>query len=216
MVSFADLKDRADSASNVRKALEGFAFLAPMSADLPETIIAADGGLFEFPEEWWGAGIVGTDGYEFESDIDKEETEGWGYSDPVRTDINKVAKTVKFTAYETDKRQFLEFTLGMDLSAVTATAQGEVVFEEPDLPDSVEQRLIVVYRDGTLAKPYYRAKGFSRVKLGDLGSMQWGQEAISQEVTCDVQVGPEGFAVRQYIAGAAFDLTANGWAPATP
>lgn len=217
MVSFAELKDRADNAANVRKAVEAFGFMAPMSVELPENIIGPGGTLVELPDpdQWWGIGIT-TEGYEFESDIDKEETEGHGYSDPVRTDINRVAKTVKWTAYETDKRQFLEFTLGMDLSAVTATADGEIVFEEPDIPDSLELRCLLVYRDGTIAKPYYRGKGYSKVKLGDLGSLAWGSESISQEVTADVQAGPEGFAVRHYIGGAAFDLAANGWTPAAP
>lgn len=163
-------------------------------------------------------GIVSKDGYELARDISKDEVEGYGYSDPVRSDISKAAKSLKVTPLESDKRQQLELAYGLDLSAITATANGEIVFEEPDVPEAGEYRLLAVFMDGTAAKPYYRGFAFGRAKLADVGSEKFAAEdARSMELTLDALTGPEGFSVRHYIGGAAFDPTAQGFqAAGTP
>lgn len=214
-MTFAELKDLADTPANVRKALQGVTFLAPMDAELPLKLLDATGKLLALPalDGWWPLGIVSKDGYELARDISKDEVEGYGYSDSVRVDISKAAKSLKVTPLESDKRQQLELAYGIDLSQITADATTkEIVFEEPDIPESGEYRLLSIFMDGTVAKPYYRGFGFAKAKLGDLGSEKFAAEdARSMELTLDALTGPEGFSVRHYIGGAAFDPTAQGF-----
>lgn len=219
MVTFAEMKDGADSPDKIRKALQGVAFAAPMTAACPATILdTTDGSLLALPEadNWEPIGIVGTDGFVFSSDLNKVETEAWGYSVPPRTDIDKAPKQVKCTPLEMQRRLLQEIALGVDLSAVTATANGEIVFEEPDLPEDEDRRLFVMYFDGTPAKPFYRAKCFSKVKRSELGDENWNSEdsAAGREITFDVSTGPEGWPVRHYLGGSAFDAVSYGYTAA--
>lgn len=216
-MTFAELKDLADTPANVRKALQGVCFLAPMAAAVPAALLDVGGKLKEFPaaEGWWPLGIVSKDGYELARDISKAEVEGFGYSDPVRSDIESAKKSLKVTPLESDRRQELELSYGIDLSAVTATTNGEIVFEEPDIPEPGEYRLVAVFMDGTVAKPYYRGFAFAKAKLGDVGAEKFASsDARSKELTIDAQTGPEGFSVRHYIGGAGFDPTAQGFVAA--
>ena len=216
-MTFAELKDLADSPGNIRKALQGVCFLAPMTAEVPAALLDVGGKLKEFPavEGWWPLGIVSKDGYELARDISKAEVEGFGYSDPVRSDIESAKKSLKVTPLESDRRQELELSYGIDLSAVTATTNGEIVFEEPDIPEPGEYRLVAVFMDGTVAKPYYRGFAFAKAKLGDVGAEKFASsDARSKELTIDAQTGPEGFSVRHYIGGAGFDPTAQGFVAA--
>ena len=216
-MTFAELKDLADTPANVRKALQGVCFLAPMTAAVPAALLDVGGKLKEFPaaEGWWPLGIVSKDGYELARDISKAEVEGFGYSDPVRSDIESAKKSLKVTPLESDRRQELELSYGIDLSAVRATTNGEIVFEEPDIPEPGEYRLVAVFMDGTVAKPYYRGFAFAKAKLGDVGAEKFASsDARSKELTIDAQTGPEGFSVRHYIGGAGFDPTAQGFVAA--
>lgn len=214
MGTFAEMKDTADSPELIRRALQGVSFLAPMETELFDSILdPANGGLFTMPTGWLPIGVVSTDGFTFSSDIDKTDTEAWGYSVPVRTDINKAPKQVKVTPLEKYRRLIQEVSLGMDLSTVAATTAGEVVFDEADLPESLEYRLFVLFMDGTVTKPFYRGKLFSRVKLAETGDEKWNtdDDATGQELTLDVLLGPEGFPVRHFMGGQAFDAVKYGF-----
>lgn len=213
MATFAEIKDQADSPELIRKALEGVAFIAPMDTQLPESILDADGSLKELPEGWLPIGVVSTDGFVFTSDMDKVDTEAWGYSVPVRTDIQKAPKQIQFTPYEMHKRTLQELSLGMDLSAVIAKAGGEVVFEEPDLPEPGEYRFFTMFKDGTSAKPFFKAKAFSKVKLAETDDETWNadDDSAGQQITLDVLQGPEGFPVRHFLGGKGFDAKAYGY-----
>ena len=216
-MTFAELMDLADSPGNIRKALQGVCFLAPMTAAVPAALLDVGGKLKEFPtaQGWWPLGIVGKDGYELARDISKSEVEAFGYSDPVRSDIEKASKSLKVTPLESDRRQELELSYGIDLSAVTPTTNGEIVFEEPDLPAPGEYRLVTVFMDGTPAKPYYRGFAFAKAKLADVGAEKFATgDARSKELTLDATTGPEGFSVRHYIGGAGFDPVAQGFVAA--
>lgn len=215
-LTFAELKDVADSPELVRKSLQGVAFMAPMTETPPAALLDTDGKLLPFGAQWWPVGIVNTDGYKFSSNINKVETEAWGYSVPIRTDIDKAPKQVVMTPLEMIRRRLQELSLGVDLSAIAANANGEVVFEEPDLPSDEQRRLVVIYFDGTPSKPFYRGKCFSAVKRAGVGDETWSgaDSAVGQELTLDVQIGPEGWPVRHYMGGGAFDAVAYGYGSA--
>lgn len=217
MPTFGELKNTADDSSLVRRATEGVAFLAPMSATIPDSILDTDNlTLKALPAAWWPIGIVGPGGFVFGSEVEKSEVEGWGYAVPVRTDITKAPKTIQFTPLERYKRQLQELTLGMDLSTVTPSSLGEVVYDEPDLPEPGEYRGFVLFKDGTTAAPFFRAKAFTKVKLAETGEETWNadEDSVGQEVTLDVLQGPEGFPVRHFMGGKAFDPAKYGFTAA--
>lgn len=218
MSTFAEIKDGADSTALVRKALQGVGFWAPSSIELPTSLLDVDGSLKALPVDWRPIGIVGTDGYTFGTDINVEETEGWGYADPVRSDVSKAPKSVKMTPLQKFTRLVQELTQGADYSAIAASAAGEVVFEEPDIPEMTEGRLLVIGFDGTAANPFYMGKGFTKVKVNEIGDDQWSADAdaAGQELTFSVGVGAEGFPVRHYFGGSAFDAVAYGFKANTP
>ena len=213
MATFDEIKDQADNPDLIRKPLQGVAFIAPMSVSLFDTILDSDGTLKKMPTGWEPYGVVSTDGFVFTSDVDKVDTEAWGYSVPVRTDIQKAPKQIQATPLERFKRIIQELTLGVDLSGVKPTAQGEIVFDEPDLPAPDEYRFFVMFMDGTPSKPFYRAKLFSKVKLAETDDETWSgdDDAAGQQITLDVLVGPEGFPVRHFNAGKGYDAKAYGF-----
>ena len=174
MPSFASLKTAADTTSAVHKALEALAFLAPFTVDLPEEITGVDKDPVDLVALGFKPiGIVTPDGYTFGGDVEKAEVEALGYSTPVRSDIIRAPKTVSLTALESDRRDLAELLYGMDLSAIVAGTNGEVVFDEPPVPLGIEYRLLVISRDGSAAAPYYRGRGYGRVKLANVPEEVW-------------------------------------------
>lgn len=220
MSTFAMMKDTADSPELVRRALQGVGFLAPATEPIPSTLLDTDGSLKALTANWWPIGVMGTDGFVFSANIDKVDTEAWGYSAPVRSDITKAPKQIKVTPLERYRRQILELSMGLDLSAVAATKTttiNEVKFDEPALPASNEYRFFCLFMDGTPSNPFYRAKAFTLVKLADLGDEKWStdDDATGQEITLDVLNGAEGFPVRHYMGGKAFDPVKYGFLAAS-
>jgi hypothetical protein len=214
MTSFASMKAAADTTSAVHKALEALAFLAPSTVALPDAITGADKSPVDLIALGFKPiGIVTPDGYTFGGDVEKAEVEALGYSVPVRSDIVRAPKTVAFTALESDRRDLAELLYGMDLSTITAGANGEITFDEPPVPLGSEYRLLVISRDGTAASPYYRGRGYGRVKLANVPEEVWQasdprQYPIELDVLIDDTLGTP---VRHYIGGAGFDATAYGY-----
>jgi len=214
MVSFASMKTAADTTSAVHKSLEALAFLAPMSVELPAAITGVDKSPVDIVALGFKAvGLVTPDGYTFGGSVEKSEVEALGYSVPVRSDITKAPKTIAFTALESDRRDLAELIYGMDLSTVTPGTNGEITFDEPAVPLGSEYRLLVISRDGSAADPYYRGRGYGRVKLANVPEEVWSasdprQYPLEFDVLLDDDLGTP---VRHYIGGAGFDATAYGY-----
>ena len=99
MPTFATIQQEADNRNLVRKIQKAVAFLAPTSVELPETLFGAAGALIDLKAAGWlPVGLVTPDGYEFGRDISKSDVSALGYASPVRSDVDAVARTVKFTA----------------------------------------------------------------------------------------------------------------------
>lgn len=205
MSTFATIQQEADNRSLVRKIQKAVAFLAPKSVELPTTLFATGGALVDLKAAGFlPVGLVTPDGYEFGRDVSKSDVSALGYASPVRSDVDSVARSVKFTALETGKRNLLELTYGTDLSAVTqATASGEVVFDEPDLPVGQEYRLLIIGSDGPAAENWIIGRGYGSVKLASTDSQTWGtSDAVTQAYTFDVFTDEEiGTPVRHYLGG---------------
>jgi len=203
--TFQSLQQEADDRSLVRKLQRAIAFIAPTSVDLPATLFEAGGTLVDLKSAGWlPVGLVTPDGYEFSREVSKSDVSALGYASPVRSDVDSVARSIKMTALETGKKHMLELTYGTDLSTVTqATATGEIVIDEPDLPINAEYRLLVLGSDGPAADNWILGRGYGLVKLAATDSQKWGtSDALTQSYTFDVFTDDEiGTPVRHYIGG---------------
>jgi len=205
MPTFQTIQQGADTRGLVRKLQKAIAFIAPTTVELPTTLFEAGGTLVDLKAAGFlPVGLVTPDGYEFGRDVSKSDVSALGYASPVRSDVDSVARSVKMTALETGKKHMLELTYGTDLSAVTqATATGEIVVDEPDLPVGQEYRLLVIGSDGPAADNWILGRGYGLVKLAATDSQKWGtSDALTQAFTFDVFTDDEiGTPVRHYIGG---------------
>lgn len=218
MPTFSQLKAAADNASQVRKVLEAIAFWIPMSEPLPDALLDADKSLLALPEGAVPLGIVTKDGYKFSTEVSKQETDAFGYGNPVRTDIDKAPKSIEFTLMQDGRQLVASLVYGMDLSGVPTLATGEVVFDEPPIPVMEEGRLVLIGRDGVGLKENFRGRGYPRVKLAEVPEEAWTTDnPIQYPLKFDVLTDDElGTPCRHYLGGKGFDATALGWNPVTP
>lgn len=213
MPSFATIMQEADERGLVRKVRRALGFIGPISVDLPEALTGADSLPVDLKALGFKPiGIVTPDGYRFGRDVEKDDVDALGYASFIRTDVMRVARTIAVNPLEFGRRHMQELKYGTDLSAITPDAEsGEVVFDEPDLPNDAEYRLIVVADDGPAARNWILGRGYGRVKLGNAGEEAWGQTgAINQELTFDVFVDDEiGVPVRHYLGGTGAKASAD-------
>lgn len=221
MPTLSEIQRDSDNRGLIRKVQRAVGLLAPMSVELPEALTGPD----HLPIDLKAAGflpvgIVTPDGYRFARDIEKEDIDALGYASYVRSDITRVARSVVFNAMETGRRHLTELKYGVDLTGVTPDANGEVTWDEPDLPIGAEYRFIVVGADGPADTNWILGKGFPTVKLASVGEETWSKEGVlQQEITLDVFADEElGTPVRHYLGGTAAVKYADvlGYAAPTP
>lgn len=204
MATFDTLRKETDNRGLVRKIQKAMAFLLPLSIDLPDSLVDPTGGIVDIKTlGGLPVGLVTPSGYSFSRDVSKEEVDALGYASAVRSDTTKIERQVTFTALETGRKHMLELALGVDLSGTEQSTDGEVVFDEPDLPVDAEWRLLVIGSDGAAADNWFMGKGFGRVKLAETSEETWGSEdAVQKEYTLDVFTDDEiGTPVRHYMGG---------------
>ena len=160
------LKKRYNKSKNVRKALNVLAFVAPLTAAVPDALTDAGGALKEIPAGWTPLGIFTTDGGEIAPDVTVDDVDGLGYAEPVRSDLTKATKTIKLNVFELFRKEMLSLTHGVDLSQVKANATtGETVFDDPLLPAIPEKRLLIIAADGPADEEWLMGWCFARAKL---------------------------------------------------
>lgn len=218
-VPFTDLKNSSDNPNLVRKILEAVAFVAPEDGDEISALTDATGGLVAIPTNYLPVGLVTPDGYTFGDDTTTEDVAALGYTSPVRTDITGQTRTVAFTALEALKKSLLELAYGVDLSGVTQSASGEIVFDHPDRPLQRFYRLLVIGRDGSGSGEWFRAKWFPRASITSFPEEVWSSaDPVQFPITLSTYVDEEvGTGERDFIAGAAAVTAASalGFAQAT-
>ena len=214
MPSFAEIKADADSAKEVRKVLEAVAFLMPMTVELPATIFTTDKQLTTIPTGAIPIGMVTRDGYKFTTEVEKADVDAFGYSDPVRTDYIRAPRQIEFTMIQSLRKELVQFTNAVDLSAITPGANGEIVFDEAPIPQPDEYRLLLIGKDGFADSEIFQGRGYGRVKLAEIPEQAWASEDPQQyPCTLDVLLDTDlGTPVRHYIGGKGFDATAYGYA----
>lgn len=204
--TITELQAQSDNRAFVRKISKAVGLLAPTSVDLPESLIASGGGIVDLQEEGYvPLGMITPDGYRFGRDMEKEDVEALGHASYVRSDITRVARTIAFNAMEVHRKALQELIYGQDLSGVTVGADGEIVWDEADLPDGREYRLVVIAGDGPADAHWTMGLGFPSVKLAEVGEEEWSREgALQREITLDVFTDEDlGTPVRHYLGGTA-------------
>lgn len=160
----ADLKTKLDyNAKNIRRPIFGGVFLAPESAPLVTTLVAATGQV-AIPDTYESVGRISEDGLTFAMDREMQEVRGWGSTSVLRRDVQSIDVTLQFAMLET-KRIAYEVTSGLDLSEVEMTAAGEWSFTMPSTPPTKYWRAIAIGADGAGSERYHMAKVFGRVSL---------------------------------------------------
>ena len=205
MSTFEELRQEADNRNIVRKIQRALAFIAPKSAELPESLFGDDGQLADLKSmNYVPIGLVTPDGYVFSGERESEDIDALGYASPVRTDVTRVPRSVTMTLLETGKRVIEELKRGVDLSSIVQDqTTGEIVFDEPDLPVDREYRLVIIGVDGPVDEQWVMGKGYGAAKASALGDETWGQEgAVQSELTMNIFTDDEiGTPVRHYLGG---------------
>lgn len=203
MATMAELKKDAHNASLIRKILDGVAFIAPTSAELPTNYFTSGGNLAAAPADFTPLGIVEKDsGYTFGNDQDTEEVEGHGYSSAVRVDITKTERNFSATFLET-RKETLEQYYGLDSAAFVTGENGEIEFAEPELAARPHVRIILIGSDGVGEDQYFFIKEFPRVQVTEVGELAWSSsDALKHELTYTAFPDPVlGYSVKNIIGG---------------
>lgn len=193
------------SGSRIRKALGGFILAAPMSAEVPEKVLAdADGNFTDFkslgyvPLGW----LTKSDGINFSREQEQQETESFGSLEPTRIDFTKDTTSAAFTCQETNKA-VLEMYYNLDLSDVKFDANNEMSFEQERNPSTIYRRLIYIAKDGNGKDAKYVVKTMPRAILSEVSEQAWTPESeMAYGMTIKATLDEElGFAVRHTFAG---------------
>lgn len=203
MPTIEEIKTDSDHSQLIRKALQGAAFIAPITADIIPSLTDEEGQFVELPADYMPVGMVSKDdGYTFGSSSETSEVTSLGYASPTRMDITSQSLSIAFTAQETN-RTTLELAYGMDLSSVTPATSGEISFDRPDVPLDIYYRLIVIAADGFGTQAWALGRHFPRVKVTEIADVTWSDtDAVTYGITLTgFPDAEEGFSERNFLGG---------------
>lgn len=165
----ASLKAKYDHSELVRKCLQIVVMAAPLTVDIPTAFTDDNSQLLEFPEGWYGLGIIKKGSAPAVSnDTSTSDVEGEGYPAPVRTDADGNVTTVTVTVLERLLRTNMEFQTGTDLSGVTQATTGEVQIKYPNFTKLKMCRLAWVYQDASPVGDFLGGMVLPRAQLTKL------------------------------------------------
>jgi hypothetical protein len=175
----------------IRKALDGSAFLAPVSADAIDDLTTYAAGppvvidLTPLPTGYDDLGWLTTEGMAFSREVAQSDIGSFGSVSPTRTDIQSDTSSVTVVCQET-KMLTIGLATGQDLSGIVPDANsGEVKIIKPTKPSSRAYRLVCLATDLGDAGEIYIARFFPRAKVSSYSeqSFSQGDEAITWGVT---------------------------------
>lgn len=217
MPSYEALKNK--QAELIRKATDGSAFVAPVSAapitDLTQYIAAQVGppavpariDLMPLPDEYDDLGWLTPDGMQFSREVSNAETTSFGSISPTRTDVTSDTSTLAVTAQET-KLLTVGMATGADLSALTLKEQTkELSIAKPTRPKARHYRVLSLAVDENEFGEIYIARFFPRAKVTNYGDQAYGSEGeIVWSTTLTGEIDSDlGYSERWLFGGA-------GWA----
>jgi hypothetical protein len=214
-VSVTNFSDASKfNSKNIRKALEAILLLKPRAAaDAPVTKIwSVTSGLI-IPQGYEHVGwCTKKDAYTFARDTDKADVESHGSAEPTRSDLTKDITTLKFVMQES-KRQVIGIYEGQDLSAITPSTDGNIVYDKPSRPQSIDYRGLLIAKDGDGANAIYFARWMPLCRVTDVDDQTWGEEDEVQygSTLTAFQDPTVKTAVRTFWAGPGVDPVAMGF-----
>lgn len=212
MPTFDDLQSVVDA--HIRKGLQGSVFVKRWEDGDDEIEALKDAsGLLALPDGYVDVGRLTKDqGVTWTSEVETSDVTSLGAASPTRRDIVSATRGMSFTMQES-KRQAFELSEGLDLSAVRQDANGNVSWDQPDRPASIDYRVLALFKDGEGANAIYFAKWLPRAQVTETGEQSWNEEnEIQYPVTLTAFVDElAGTAIRTLWAGPPARLTAMGF-----
>jgi hypothetical protein len=201
----------------VRKGLDLAVFIAPMTSTFPTALTDAAGELVVLPAGYVALGQINEDGASWARETEVSDIYGIGTAEPVRSDIRRATKRLTVVPLETNITVLSQY-LGVDLSAITTSAGGESVIDEPGLPPFNYVRLVAIGKDvsslGGGNGEYYLGRGFPRARVTEVAEEVWadGDTALQHSLTFTAFQDPTlGTASRYYFGGQGRDAEAEGF-----
>src|SRR5262245_52409960 len=111
MPTWADVVSKQNEL--IRKALDAEVYLASATVAVPSTILDATGGP-KLPTGFMPLGHHTDDGLTWGRETETSDITSHGATEPTRSDIRRVTRTIQVSAQETNK-QAIEAHLGVDL-----------------------------------------------------------------------------------------------------
>lgn len=205
MPTFDTLRQEADDRTLIRKIQKAIILLRVSTEPLPTTLFGTGGSLIDFKSEGWlPVGMITPDGIEFGRDVTEEDVQALGYSSAQRTDVTEVARSLTFTGLEHGRKHMLELSYGTDLSAVTQNqSNGEIVFDEPEMPINKEYQALVLGSDGPADNQWLLGRAYGAVKLSNTDSQKWASsDPLTTPITMKVMTDAEtGVPLRHFMGG---------------
>lgn len=211
---------KGHNADLIRKVLRMAVFVAPYETGSVITSLVDGTNQLVIPDLYESVGVLHKENaLAVTPSMTVSEVSGYGYGQTLRRDIVSRTNTVAFTMLESKRRTF-ELYFSVDLSGVTATSvasgKNEIVFDEPDRPDTNYWRLLTVGVDGDGADTIYLADFYPRVTLAEVGALSSSetdprQYAVTMGTDADTVLGTSH---RQFIAGPGLstaDISAMGF-----
>lgn len=215
MATFDELKDH--DTRLIRKALEGSVFMKRWDeADDPiDTVYTAADGL-SVPAGYFDVGVIRkSDAIAWGRDTESQDVESWGYGEPTRRDLTRDVSTVSFTMQES-KREVLEVYNGVDLSAVAADEDGNVIVDKPRIPQALRWRMFTLAKDGDGADAVYFLKAMPNCQVSEIAEQTWSdaEELVYNVTLTGFYDDGWGTAVREIWGGPGFNAEDAGFLPA--
>lgn len=172
--TFDDIKGHNND--RIRKVLEMALFAKRYdSADEAPTQIW-DGTQLVLPAGYTPIGLTTKeDGATWTREQETSDVTSHGYAEPTRRDILSDVSGLKFTAQETHLMT-LEMDKGVDLSAVTADAKGNVVIDKPSRPAPLLWRILAVGKDGAGPDAIYVVRWLPRAQVSESAEQKWSED----------------------------------------
>lgn len=208
MPSYDALKNK--QAELIRKALDGSAFIAPVTAAAIGNLTTFTAGppavisLTPLPPSYDDLGYLTSDGAAFARDVSTSEVTSWGSVTPTRTDVTGDSTSLTVVAQET-KLLTIGLATGADLaSIVPAPDTGEVSIAKPARPKSKHYRVLSLAVDEGAGGEIYIARFLPRAKVSSYAEQSFGggDEPISWGVTLIGEVDDDlGYSERWLFGG---------------
>lgn len=193
------------NASNIRKKLRMAVLMARWTPTNFITSLVDASNELVIPDGYISVGILHKENALASTPaITVSEVMGYGYAQTLRRDPVNRATTTAFTMLETKKRT-LEVYYGVDLTSVQVSSgtKNEIVFDEPDRPESDAWRVLTIGVDGDGADTIYLADFYPRASVNEVAAIASSEaDPLSYGVTMGNDLDSAlGTAHRQFIAG---------------